>query len=474
MKYPTAFILVLVWLAGWTGSTQAAYPNTTIPWWIDEVDSIRDVGEGLAITYDHVNDRTLIAYQDAASKTLWLAVTVDSHGNCGPDDSWYCQVLDDTVAVGQNLSIDAIADELDPNRTLYYVSYYDSTHAALKYIRGMWMSHACRYAYPHTISSGDPDWGIYIGRRSALKLDASLEVHIAYQVLRLMGDETVMYATFVFQGQGTENCGEGDVENQWTCEQIIQASGVGNDISLDLDANDHAHIAYYDSNLGYPVMVLESSKSSGATPSTSWVFHTVKNGSKITGRSISLWIDGNNQDHLAYYNVTDATLEYATHVGSGGNCGFSSSTMHWEWQCDWIDDMGSVASGPMGIAIEGDSLDHPVIAYEDATSAQGPPMLKLARPYAAMSDVTPNCGPNGGLLFEWFCEALDTGGAWTDEASSIAMTSRRGMISIAYREQNNYSNPPTGTLKTAVEPGESIFSDNFECGNANAWYVGGS
>ncbi len=470
MKQITLAIVLFFCALGVPGALYAAYPNADIPWWINRIDTTRDVDEGLSIAYDPVNRRSFITYHDTTTDQLWIAISVDQDGNCGPDNAWYCMALDDTGSVGQYSSIDVIPDHNAIGVSDYYVSYFDSSNESLKYVEGLWKDPANNTHFAHTIATGNTGiGGVSIGLHSKVKLDSSGAPHIAYQIRRLLGNESVYYASFTGGFQGGENCGEGAVENQWICEEVALAEGVGADISLDLDSNDKPHIAYYDSNLGYPLVAIKTTAKSTHDLTGSWVIWTVQKGSTVTGPSVSIWVDSGDADHLAYYNETDGTLEYAYYVISGGNCGFSSQSMHWEWQCDWIDDMGSVGSGPMGIAIDGDALDNPVIAYEDASSDLGPTRLKLARPYSAMSNVTPNCGPNGGLFYEWFCEALDDGGLYTDEASSIAMTSRKGLMSIAYHENDHYPYPAEGNLKTAFEPGNLIFSDDFECGNTDAW-----
>ena len=63
------------------------------------------------------------------------------------------------------------------------------------------------------------------------------------------------------------------------------------------------------------------------------------------------------------------------YVGVNGNCGFSSSTSHFEWQCDVIDDdIGDVGTGRT-VAITGDPSGAPMIAFRDASSDFGATVL---------------------------------------------------------------------------------------------------
>ncbi len=191
-----------------------------------------------------------------------------------------------------------------------------------------------------------------------------------------------------------------------------------------------------------------------------------------TGRYLELFVEDSGIPHIVYHNATDGALEYASFVNSGGNCGFSSLSSQFEWQCDWIDDMGTSVTS-MGIAMEPDEFGHPIIAYQDATSPIGGGSLKIAQPYGATTgwSATPNCGPLDPT-HTWVCEVLSEGGMDLSEADSVSMTTNpRGEATIAYRELNSYPYPPEGSLKVAFEP-RFVFGDDFELGDTLAWSAG--
>ena len=75
-----------------------------------------------------------------------------------------------------------------------------------------------------------------------------------------------------------------------------------------------------------------------------------------------MFVEPTGWPHLAYQNVTDGRLEYATFVASGGNRGFSSGSLQFEWQCDVIDDM-EYSTGSNSISMAQDKFGLPMIAY---------------------------------------------------------------------------------------------------------------
>ena len=148
--------------------------------------------------------------------------------------------------------------------------------------------------------------------------------------------------------------------------------------------------------------------------------------------------------------MTSGTLEYAEWVGSGGNCGFNSVSMQWEWQCDEIDDMGTGLTS-MGVALAEDGAGYPIIAYQKVSELD-PACLKVARPHVALHpNIVPNCEPQD-LFLTWYCESIDGGGSHTDEAGSASLAvNTAGLATIAYHELNNYPYPAEGNLKVAYQ-----------------------
>jgi hypothetical protein len=445
--------------------------NTTspasAPWFIDTVDSATDVGRHVSVAIDRESGMTFISYYDATSGDLRLARYAGSGGNCGPNDAWICETVDSNGDVGQYNSIattsiivapvtsggednvgqyDPIATYPSVRGAWLFISYYDATNGALKYAEGSCTLSSCSLA-TYTIDSGNPAINVFKGLHTSVKQDWSGAYHIAYQYYGDSSAEAQLYAYWV--GDGSGNCGEGSVAGDWQCDSIYNDDGVGLYASLDLDGDNDPSIAFYDADNGYPWVATYTGADGNCGPTDSWYCRSVHQPTLDTGEYVSLYVEDSGLPHIAYHNVTSGTLEYAKYVGSGGNCGFSSQSMKHEWQCDEIDDMGTSLT-PMGVSIAEDGAGYPIIAYQDASEDQTPAALKVARPHVALDPNTvPNCGPQD-LFLTWYCESIDGGGAYTDEAGSVSLAvNSAGLATIAYHELDSYPYPTEGNLKVA-------------------------
>ncbi len=154
----------------------------------------------------------------------------------------------------------------------------------------------------------------------------------------------------------------------------------------------------------------------------------------------SLHVDKGASDNarIAYYDRTNGKLKHVTIPGTIGNCGplFFGVRV---WQCDAIADMGAGLAGYAGISLGVNPTGKPLIAYMDASDAQAPARLRVARP--ASLPGSGNCGP----IANWNCETIDGGDSWTNEGSfaSLAFNST-GEPVVAYYEEDSYYN---GNLK---------------------------
>ena len=448
---------VLVVLGARSGPAQGSQTNgdwavisanttavATAPWFIDTVDSVRDVGRHVSVAIDPGSGMTFISYYDAANRDLRLARYVGSGGNCGTNDAWICETVDSDGDVGE---YNSIATYPSGKGVKIIVSYYDATNGALKYATGICSLSSC-ILDTYTIDSGDPDNGSYKGLHTSVKVDSSGVPHIAYQYYGSFSKEAQLYAYWV--GDGTGNCGEGTVAGDWQCDVIYNDEGVGMYASLDLDGDDDPSIAFYDADMGEPWVAQYVGSVGNCGPGYSWYCLSVANAfsGADTGKYISLYVEDNGAPHIAYHNATEGTLEYAEWVGSGGNCGAGSKP--YEWQCDMIDDTG-ISLTSMGVSVAMDDAGYPIIAYQKVSHLD-PALLKVARPHVALDPNTvPNCGPED-LFLTWYCDTIDRGGAYTDEAgsASIAVNSA-GLATIAYHELDSYAYPTEGNLKVAYQ-----------------------
>ncbi|MEE4273071.1 MAG: hypothetical protein V2I67_15465 [Thermoanaerobaculales bacterium] len=428
-----------------------------------------DVGLHMDVATDQITGETIISYYDEVGKDLYLALSFGpGPGNCGPNDSWHCHLLDSDGDVGQ---YNSVAVGGGGGWAEVWVSYYDATNAALKVVRAEYYRFTGDQfsSETRTIDSGNPATSSFKGRYTAIALSPASVPHIAYQYGNPFPnvDEAQLYAHYVGVGG---NCGEGADVGKWQCDLITNDEGVGEYAAIDYELDPRATVAYFDRDRGFPMVATYAGSGGNCGPSNTWLCRSVEHATHVTGKYLSLYTEASGVPHIAYYNETDESLEYATYVVSGGNCGFSSVSLQWEWQCDWIDDMGS-SPASMGLAMGEDGAGYPVIAYQDATSMVGPATLKLARPYAATDwSGVPNCGPQD-LLYTWLCERVDEGGSDLDEASVVAMSMNpAGEALVAYRELDSYPYPTEGRIKVAMEP-RVIFTDGFEFGDTGCWAV---
>ncbi len=435
-------------------------------WIIRTIDDTTNVGPHLGVAYSETSNRIFISYYDAVNRDLWVAWSIlpehQGSGNCGPDNDWFCAALDTEGDVGQ---YNHIATEDLEGYTRVDISYYDETNHALKIMIGIIYHEGDAFGVNlFTIQTGDPTGDVWYGKHSAIVLDDSGQPTIAYQKGNSSPsiNEEQMVARPVTENTG--NCGEGDVLNDWQCDTIFFAEGVGAYASIDLDSAQIPSVAFYSAGSGQPVVANHVGSGGNCGPSNSWSCSSVANGTDDTGRFLSLFVEADGTPHLAYYNATDETLEYSFFVGSGGNCGAG------QWSCVPINSMGTSLSD-MGISMDHNPDDHPVIAYQDATSAVGPAVLAIARPAILVPGSTPNCGPAGFTPYTWVCEWLDSGGATLSEARAVSLkTNETGGAVIAYHEMDDYPYPAEGAVKTISDfHPHMVFSDGFEGGGFDSW-----
>jgi hypothetical protein len=259
-----------------------------------------------------------------------------------------------------------------------------------------------------------------------------------------------MYAHWV--GNEGGNCGTGSETKDWQCDIIKSGDGVGMYTSIDVDADDEPSIAYYDSVNDNPLVASYVGSGGTCGPGSSWNCWSVTNLSSDTGQYVSLAVEDSGRPHIAYYNESNKSLEYAKWVGTSGNCGFNIATFQSEWQCDEIEEMGSSLTA-MGLSLALDKNSYPMIAYQDTSVNLASAALKIAFPGAALGLVPgeTNCGPENPFS-TWYCGIIDGGGSYTDEGGSVSIVfSSSGLATIAYTELDSYAFPTEGNLKIAYQ-----------------------
>jgi hypothetical protein len=409
------------------------------PWKSQTIDSANDYGQHASLAIDPRNDIPFISYYDATSGHLRLASPATTGGNCGPDNSWFCQTVDSSPSVGIYSSIGISPP--GPSRELG-ISYVDESSHTLKYYYDYCPFLGLCHRVIETVDSGlNPPY------YTSLKFDSTGTPHIAYLGSCGANCSRLKYATWVGSGG---NCGTG---NHWKCEQVDAVTNA-NYPSLDLDKSNRPRIAYYNAQSGdlrYAWQCgTDISCLPNCGPTNDWECDTLDSTGTV-GLFPSLFIDKalSNNPRIAYYDRTNGKLKYALIPGGGtlGNCGPLFLGVQY-WQCDSIASMGPSLSGNLGISLALDPFGKPLIAYLDASEALGPTRLRVAQPRYVPG--LGNCGP----LYNWECTTVDGGGSWTNEGSfaSLAFTAA-GKPIIAYYEEDNYYD---GNLKVAA-PWEHLF-----------------
>lgn len=410
-------------------------------WWqFDFVDQPSDVGSYAAIAFDPGSGVPWISYYDASITALKVAHFVRTGGNCGPNNSWSCETVDNSGNVGMAPSIAVHPNTGTPplNTRRVGVTYYDAGVGALKYAE-----YTCFMGCSWEIITirdesymGAPSYGEY----SSLKYNQNGKPLIAFYAYSQFLNDEVVHAHQVPSGG---NCGVGSAAGLWQCDTVDSGDRVGQYPSLDYnDFLGVVYIAYYDGGNGdlkYAYYAGIGNCGAGNT----WYCSTVDgtDGSNV-GKSVSFHAPANATDKLqfAYYDGSHGTMKYASHKGAGGNCGPGNS-----FQCDTIATTGGGLYRAISLAVNSSNV--PMIAYQSSGGVSWT-YLKVAQPAASLGLAEGNCGP--GLVKYWQCYSVDSASASKTVATYASIDiSLLGWAMIGYSELDTASN--TYDLKVAYQ-----------------------
>jgi hypothetical protein len=403
-------------------SIASAYP---VEHWVTGAIYTQDsAGSHVSIAFDPDHDQAAwVSFYNETDGGLWTAHYLGSPaGNCGPDDTWLCEEVDQVASESKGLytSIDVFPDT-NPNPLLTTwkvgISYYDATHKSLKYAQ-----YRCPVLDPcfwtiYTVHSPTKT-GDNFGQYTSLKFDSTGIPHIAYYVEYDTGINSLAYA--YFEGSSAGDCGD---DSDWQCEDITWSSSPhGLYASLDVGWDDEIYIAYY--NVEFQRLHYAATVGYGnCGPDTAWHCQDIDD---PDGANVGLFPsmvapqDAGDIFHVAYYDSTHGSLKYAyPRDDNGGNCGDS------KFQCAVIDNMGAGLTWA-GISMAVDSSHNPMIAYTAASGAPSSLSLRVAE----MADGQPyaNCGEG-----TWWCGTLDSGSTFIDEARYASLGIKpNGLAMIAY------------------------------------------
>lgn len=383
----SAAILLLFWMAGQSlaqkaiGMESTATAASSYFWRTAIVDSSGDRGTHNAIAFHPTSGTPWISYYDGKNHDLVVAHRVSSGGNCGPDNEWYCEVVDPDLDAGKFSSIDVYLNPSIINSQKVGVAYWHPADGALRF-----SEYSCSLIPPFNCS-----WSIetvtYAGTASrmdtSIKYDSYGNPHIAFYDDYPDGQDSLRYAK--------------RTSGSWSFETVESGEGMGQYASLDLDAAAHVYIAYYDGTSGDLRVALRTGDGLGNCGSGhNWTCLMVDGNSTDVGQSVSFRWD--SALHFAYYDATNGKLRYAVSAGGTGNCGHANSFL-----CYTIES-ASVSDGFRSISLATDGADHPLIAYRYASGYVS--QLRVAQPVSDLSQA--NCGvPDGGFFQSWRCFPVD-------------------------------------------------------------------
>jgi hypothetical protein len=393
----------------------SASPYAGAPWLNMEIDTAGDTGRHVSVALDEQRGRVYVSYYNATDGDLYLAQNWHPGGNCGPGNNWFCTVVDSPGDVGKYNSV-----AVNPQTGGVGIAYHDASNGMLKYA---YFANPDQASFTtHVIDKGIVGVST-TGLHTALKYRDTGKPFIAYQFYNPTNVEALMLAYYsVTNG----NCGHDGVEGEWQCETIITGEGVGQYNSMAIDGDGEQHVSYYDGGRGELWYATSGQDINCGHYGANWYCYGVSGGTADVGRYSSIYVDDDNDFHIAYYDATHEQLMYAEDVGSGGDCGILNSA-----QCDDIDPMPADYH-PLGVSIAEDGSGYPIIAYQAENGS-----LKAARPVAAVGLPVGggNCGPEEDLLFNWSCATIDRHGTYTTYRNgdfvSMAVNSS-GLGTIAY------------------------------------------
>ena len=243
--------------AGEKPAVAASASPATSPWFTDWADKTTSAHLGYypSIAYNPADGLPYISYYDSVHGNLMLASPA-SGGNCGPNNSWWCRIVDgDSSSSGKTNgdvgNYSSIAFWKGPFSWKLGISYHDATNRALKaaiwtqsLLGGSWTISTIAFT---DSSHSENDIGTY----TSLKFTSGGTPYIAYYSYIYSPSPIFDYVGSLHLAKEVSsngNCGVGVNYGKWQCDIIdfLTGTGMGQYASLGLGYNDVPYMSYYD------------------------------------------------------------------------------------------------------------------------------------------------------------------------------------------------------------------------------------
>jgi hypothetical protein len=190
------------------------------------------------------NNLPYIVYRDVNNHLAIAANLGGFSGNCGPGNSWHCEMVDATVQVGGFLSTNIDSQN-------FGIAYIDATTHSLRYADMVSSGGNCSQVWLHWNCITIDDVGSQTQTNNGATIDQrNGEPLIAYNDLNDQSNNILKVA----YPQAGGNCGpKADGKYTWRCEVVDNGGGtknVGEFASLAVGPTSDATIAYYDASDG--------------------------------------------------------------------------------------------------------------------------------------------------------------------------------------------------------------------------------
>lgn len=437
-------------------ASPAALAAGSTEWSITEFDTVgQDIGLLPSIAIHPYTQQPWIVFRNKTLSRMEMIHRVpNGGGNCGPNNTWQCDVLANDVG-----EISTITFSATGARATGY-SLLDRTKVKVQYVVGNTTYHGEYLA--SEIEGNDPEYANGQVRFASAAFAADNTPRYLFQkttdVWCLLWEycwryNSLRYAYPTANGN-TMSWQASVIDPNYMTYDIFDEANIlttnGYYPSIDISLNNQVAAAYRSQTSPTAAVTLKYAEYVGGSTYCNnpekklehggygWACGVIDpaNGS---GNYINLHLPHCNNcgdgTRIAYYNAVSGLLRFARYTGvATDNCGSGGQA---KWKCITIDDVGGNASMPMGVAMVHDQ-GTPQIAYYDRNDGNG--RLKLAT-YIGPGALFANCGGN-----EWQCDVVDNGGGaksiGQDAAAAIDNT---GRIYIAYY------NVTDGALRVAMQ-----------------------